>query len=75
MIWRICKSRKIGRRKTKPWLVQGGLYRRTVNLFFRWKTIREFDFWTKGEAIEKMEKLNLREAQKMSFAKRGKQDD
>lgn len=64
MEWRVRPGRKTSKRKTKPWLVQGGRYRRTVGLFFRWKTIREFGFWTKEEAAEEMEKLNLIEAQK-----------
>lgn len=75
MEWRIRPGRKTSKGKTKPWLVQGGLYRMTVNNFHRWKTIVEKDFWDKGEAIKEMEKLNLIEAQKRDFKNRGKQND
>ena len=75
MEWRVRPGRKTRHGKTRPWLVQGGRHRRTVNNFTRWKTIHEYGFGTKGEAVEEMEKLNLIEAQKTSFANRGKQND
>ena len=67
MEWRIRPGRKTSRGKTKPWLVQGGQYRLTVNAFRRWKTTVEKGFWDKGEAVKEMEKLNLIEAQKKAF--------
>ena len=72
MEWHVRPGRKTRHGETKPWLVQGGRYRQTVNNFIRWKTIREYGYWTKEEATKEMEKLNLIEAQKASFKNRGK---
>lgn len=58
MKWRIVRNRKGGLKRKKPWLLQYGKVRTTINNFTRWKTKYEWGYDTKEEAKVERDKQN-----------------
>jgi len=66
MEWRVVKSRKGGLKEKRLWLLQYGKVRTTVNNFTRWKTMREYRYDTKEEAIKKRDEQRAHQKMKES---------